>query len=195
MPEPEAQLVTRRRFLEFWWLVPVAGAFGFFAWFAQRSFNILFGKPAVGAPNFKPGQRLRVARASDLKTVGDAREFEYPVKLGSASASTPAILIRTVTLQPGGINVGGAHFLALSRVCTHLQCACTYITSPEVAAIAYKYRPAQNHPVLGCACHYSAFDPEQAGKSVSGPALKPLPRLQLEHQNGELFAVGLEPIS
>ena len=64
---------------------------------------------------------------------------------------------------------------------------------PEVAAIAYKYRPPENHPVLGCACHYSAFDPEQAGKSVSGPALKPLPRVQLEQRSGELFAVGLEP--
>lgn len=193
MSEPEAKLLTRRRLLEFWWLVPVAGAFGFFAWFAQRSFNILFGKPAVGAPNFKAGSRLRVARVSDLKTVWDARTFDYPVKLGSVSTSTPAILVRTNAPQAGGISVGGAHFLALSRVCTHLQCTCTYITSPEVAAIAYKYRPTQNHPVLGCACHYSAFDPEQAGKSVSGPALKPLPRVQLEHRNGELFAVGLEP--
>ncbi len=193
MSEPETRTITRRRLLEFWWVVPVAGAFGFFAWFAQRSFNILLGKPSVGAPSFRAGQPFRVARASDLKNVWDARSFDYPVKIGSATASTPAILIRTAAIQPGGISLGGAHFVALSRVCTHLQCVCTYITSPEVAAIAYKYRPPENHPVLGCACHYSAFDPEQAGKSVSGPALKPLPRLQLEARGGELFAVGLEP--
>lgn len=195
MSEPETNTITRRRLLEFWWVVPVAGAFGFFVWFAQRSFNILLGKPFVGAPSFKPGSRFRIARATDLKNVWDARSFDYPVRIGTSTARTPAILIRTSAPQPGGISVGGAHFLALSRVCTHLQCTCTYITSPEVAAIAYKYRPPENHPVLGCACHYSAFDPEQAGKSVSGPALKPLPRVQLEVRGDEVFAVGLEPVS
>lgn len=195
MSQPESNAITRRRLLEFWWLVPVAGAFGFFAWFAQRSFRILLGKPAVGQPHFKAGASFRVARAGEFKNAWDAKIFDYPIKLGSSRASTPAILIRTATPEPGGISVGGAHFLALSRVCTHLQCTCTYITSPEVAAIAYKYRPPQNHPVLGCACHYSAFDPAQGGKSVSGPALKPLPRLQLQERSGELFAVGLEPAS
>ena len=58
--------------------------------------------------------------------------------------------------------------------------------------MAYKYRPEFEHPVLGCACHFSAFDPEMAGKSVSGPALLPLPRVQLLVQNSEIFAVGLE---
>ena len=193
MSEPEPRAITRRRLLEFWWVVPVAGAFGFFAWFAQRSFNILLGKPSVGAPSFRVGQPFRVARVSDLKNVWDARSFDYPVRIGNTIASMPAILIRTAAPQPGGIRIGGAHFLGLSRVCTHLQCACTYITSPEVAAIAYKYRPPENHPVLGCACHYSAFDPSLAGKSVSGPALKPLPRLQLEVRGSEIFAVGLEP--
>jgi arsenite oxidase small subunit len=101
-------------------------------------------------------------------------------------------LERTSKPQLGGITVGDQHFLGLSKICTHLQCKCDLVRDPEMAALAYKFRPDQGQPLLGCACHFSAFDPEQAGASVGGPALKNLPRLQLEHRNGEIFAVGIE---
>lgn len=194
MNEPNPpKTISRRRLLEYWWIAPVAGVFGFFAWFLLRSYNILLGKPdPASTPTFTTGAALQVARVNELEQPGAAKAFEYPVKLGQNQASVPAMLIRTMEPQPGGLTVEGKHFIALSRVCTHLNCTCEYITNPEIAAIAYKFRPKQNHPVLGCACHYSAFDPEQAGRSVSGPALKPLPRFQVQARGQMLWVIGYE---
>ncbi|MEY4529383.1 MAG: hypothetical protein RLZZ156_104 [Deinococcota bacterium] len=177
--------LTRRKILEHWWLAPVAAVAGFFTWLGIRSWNILIGKPNPSStPKFIPAPKVRVARISDFPQVWDAVEF----KLGT----TPAILVRVQKPQIGGISVLGKHFIALSKNCTHLKCLVEYIKNPEITAMAYKYRPEFEHPVLGCACHFSAFDPEMAGKSVSGPALSPLARVQLMLQNTEIFAIGLE---
>lgn len=178
-------MFSRRKLLENWWLAPVAGVAGFFVWFGIRSWSILVGKPMpVTLPRFRAVARVRIARVSDFGQVWAAKNFQI--------GKTPAILMRVQKAQAGGISVGGVHFIGLSRVCTHLGCVCESIKNPEITAMAYKYRPEFNHPVLGCACHFSAFDPELAGKSVSGPALQPLPRVQLEAVGQELFAVGLE---
>jgi Rieske Fe-S protein len=178
--------MNRRKLLEYWWTVPVAAAGGFFAWFGLRSYNILLGKPAPSkTPVFKPLEPVPVATLTEFPTLWSAKPFKQ--------AGTPAILVRVKEPQPGGITPQpDLHLLALSRVCTHLGCTCEYIKNPEVAQMAYKYRPEFNHPVLGCACHFSAFDPELAGKSVSGPALNPLPRVQLEARGDEIYAVGRE---
>jgi arsenite oxidase small subunit len=184
--------ITRRNILEYWWLAPVAAAAGFFGWFGIRSYNILLGKSAPGPAKFNSGSRIRVGSVSEFAKVWTSKQFDYPVKLGSSIGKTPVLVIRTTQAQAGGISVGDQHFLGLSRICTHLNCVCDLVRDPEVAALAYKFRPDQGQPLLGCACHYSAFDPEQAGASVGGPALKNLPRVQLEHRNGELFATGIE---
>ncbi|MFN3265535.1 MAG: Rieske 2Fe-2S domain-containing protein [Deinococcales bacterium] len=178
-------MLPRRKLLEYWWVAPVAAVAGFFGWLGVRSFNILVGKPApVKNPTFKPVAKVAVARVAQFPELWDAVEF----KLGS----TPAVLVRVQAAQEGGLSIQGKHFIALSRDCTHLRCVTEYIKNPEITAMAYKYRPEFKHPVLGCACHFSAFDPELAGKSVSGPALKPLPRIQLEHRGNQIFAVGIE---
>jgi arsenite oxidase small subunit len=178
-------MLPRRKLLEYWWLAPVTGVAGFFTWLGLRSYNILVGKPAPSqTPQFKPMPRVMVASVSRFGTLWDATEF----KLGT----TPAILVRVQAAQAGGLTVGDKHFVALSKECTHLRCNTEYIKNPEITAMAYKYRPEFKHPVLGCACHFSAFDPELAGKSVSGPALKPLPRIKLELRGEEIFAVGIE---
>ena len=185
--------ITRRRLLESWWVLPVGGTAAFFAWLGVRTYNIRFGKPAPSAePRFTGGAAHRVASAASLEKVWDAAEFAYPVRVGTVDAETPAILIRVPEAQPGGLSANGAHFLALSRVCTHLNCTCAYIRDREIATVAYNYRPEEDTPILGCACHFSAFDPARAGASVSGPALKPLPRLQLERRGPDLYAVGTE---
>jgi arsenite oxidase small subunit len=182
MPESD---VTRRKVLEYWWLAPIAGVLGFFGWLTMRSWNILIGKPAPSnTPKFTKLERVNVARVDEFPELWSAKE----IKIGS----TPAIVVRVKEAQPGGLSVSSSHFIGLSKICSHLRCNCEYIRNPEIAAMAYKYRPEFAHPVLGCACHFSAFDPELAGKSVSGPALEPLPRVQLEVKNGQLFAVGLE---
>lgn len=192
MADTKLKKITRRNFLEYWWIAPVLGASGFFAWFGIRSYRILAGKTPPGTPNFQTGNKFKIARVSDLQKPGDAKQFDYPVNIGSSTQSLPAILIRVSTPQPGGLSQGGTHLIALSRICTHQNCTCDFITKPEIASMAYKYRPPAGNPILGCACHFSAFDPEKAGESVSGPALKPLPRLQLELRSGDVFAVGLE---
>ncbi len=192
MADIEPTTISRRKLLELWWIAPVLAAGGFFAWFGIRSYRILLGKTAPGTPNFQTGDKYRIARVTDLKKPGEAKTFDYPVKIGSSTQALPAILIRVSKPQPGGLSQGSRHFIALSRVCTHQNCTCDFIVKPEIASMAYKYRPPEGTPILGCACHFSAFDPEKAGESVSGPALKPLPRLQLELQNNDVFAVGLE---
>jgi arsenite oxidase small subunit len=186
--------ISRRNILEYWWLIPVGAAATFFGWFGIRSYNILLGKSAPGTAKFNLGLRIRVGAISDFSKVWTSKEFEYPVKLGSSFGKTPVLVIRTVKPQLGGITVGDQHFLGLSKICTHLNCECDLVRDPEVAALAYKFRPDQGQPLLGCACHFSAFDPEQAGASVGGPALKNLPRVQLEHRNGEIFATGIESV-
>jgi arsenite oxidase small subunit len=192
MSDLEPQKISRRNLLELWWIAPVLGAGGFFAWFGIRSYRILLGKTPPGTPNFQAGDKFKIAQVTELKQAGDAKLFDYPVKIGSSTQALPAILIRVSTPQPGGLSRGNEHFIALSRVCTHQNCTCDFIVKPEIASMAYKYRPPAGNPILGCACHFSAFDPEKAGESVSGPALKPLPRLQLKLQKSEIFAVGLE---
>ena len=186
--------ISRRNILEYWWLLPVGAAATFFGWFGIRSYNILLGKSAPGAAKFNSGSRIRVGATSDFPKVWASKEFEYPVKLGSSIGKTPVLVIRTTKAQLGGITVGDQHFLGLSKICTHLNCRCDLVRDPEVAALAYKFRPDQGQPLLGCACHFSAFDPEQAGASIGGPALKNLPRVQLEHRNGELFVTGIESV-
>jgi arsenite oxidase small subunit len=186
--------ITRRNILEYWWLAPVGAAAAFFGWFGIRSYSILLGKSAPGVAKFNPGSSVRVGSISEFVKVWASKQFDYPVKLGSSIGKTPVLVIRTTQAQSGGISVGDQHFLGLSRICTHLNCVCDLVRDPEVAALAYKFRPDQGQPLLGCACHYSAFDPEQAGASVGGPALKNLPRVQLEHRNGELFATGIESV-
>jgi arsenite oxidase small subunit len=192
MADLEPKTISRRNLLEYWWVAPVLGAGGFFAWFGIRSYRILLGKTPPGTPNFQAGDKHQIARVSDLQKPGDAKQFDYPVKIGTSSQSLPAILVRVSKPQPGGLSLGSTHFIALSRICTHQNCTCDFITKPEIASMAYKYRPPAGNPILGCACHFSAFDPEKAGESVSGPALKPLPRLQLELRKNDIFAVGLE---
>ncbi len=192
MANTELKKISRRNLLELWWIAPVLGASGFFAWFGIRSYRILAGKTPPGTPNFQTGNKFKVARVSDLQKPGDAKQFDYPVKIGSSTQALPAILIRVSTPQPGGLSQGNMHLIALSRICPHQNCTCDFIVKPEIASMAYKYRPPAGNPILGCACHFSAFDPEKAGESVSGPALKPLPRLQLELRSGDVFAVGLE---
>ncbi len=192
MSDLEPKKISRRNLLELWWIAPVLGAGGFFAWFGIRSYRILLGKTPPGTPSFKAGNTFKIARVTDLQKPGDAKPFDYPVKIGSSTQFLPAILIRVSKPQPGGLSRGNTHLIALSRVCTHQDCTCDFITKPEIASMAYKYRPPAGNPILGCACHFSAFDPEKAGMSVSGPALKPLPRLQLAFKNNDVFAVGLE---
>lgn len=178
--------LSRRALLERWWVVPVAGTlgtFGYMGWYASR---VTFGKRAAGEPDFGAGAAVRVAGTGDLGELWAEVTFGY--------AGRPCVALRVPGPVPGGLSVGGTHYVAYSRVCTHLGCPVNLVRDPEVLAFAYNYRPPgdEEHPQLGCPCHYSVFDPLRAGQAVFGKANGPLPRVRLEVRGGELYATGIE---
>jgi rieske iron-sulfur protein len=62
--------------------------------------------------------------------------------------------------------------VAYSAICVHTGCDVT------------GWDP--NHELLQCPCHYSTYDPKEAGKVVSGPAPRRLPALPLKIADGRL---------
>jgi Rieske Fe-S protein len=75
-------------------------------------------------------------------------------------------------------------------VCTHL--GCTVYLNRDLSGIDFAFNFRTTHPDLTCPCHLSIFDPTRGGEAVSGPAVRPLPRVQLELRGDALVAVGLE---
>ena len=47
-------------------------------------------------------------------------------------------------------------------------------------------------PSLVCHCHLGVFAPDRQGVAVSGPAMRPLPRIRLELRDGQVLATGVE---
>lgn len=179
--------LTRRALLERWWVLPVAGTLGTFGYLGYYATRVLRGRRGVGAEAFVAGPAARVAARSDLAEVWAERTFSY--------GGRPCTLLRLPGPVAGGLSVGGAHYAAFSRVCTHLGCSVNLVRDQEVLAFAFNYRPPQGerHPQLGCPCHYSVFDPLRAGESVFGKAASPLPRVRLEARGVDLYATGIEP--
>jgi arsenite oxidase small subunit len=178
--------LTRRDLV---WAIPSVITAGFFGWLGWRSYYIQFLKKPVSTPVWVSGPRMPVGSLKKFKTLWSFSYFGYPMNGGSL----PAVLFRTPLPVLGGISLRGQHFIALSRVCTHMGCTVNFIDNPELGAIAYNYRT--DHPFLGCPCHFGAFEPLQAGRAVYGPPSKPLPRLRLEASGHNLFVTGLESSS
>ncbi len=78
----------------------------------------------------------------------------------------PCILVRT----------GTDAYVAYSQKCTHLSCAVYY---------------SKDENRLECPCHKGFFSITD-GSVLAGPPARPLPRVVLERQNGELVAVRME---
>ena len=85
--------------------------------------------------------------------------------------------------------------LSTSRVLVMEELTGRTLSDPEVLAFAFNYRagPQDQHPQLGCRCHYSVFDPLKAGEAVFGKANGPLPRVRLELRGTDVYATGIEP--
>lgn len=66
--------------------------------------------------------------------------------------------------------------VAYGQLCSHLSCA--VIPLPEKGE-------------LHCPCHNGFFE-LQEGRPIAGPPRRPLPRIQLEERNGEVYATGVE---
>ncbi len=174
--------VTRRRLLEFWWALPVTatvGALGYMGFYAAR---VTFGKRAARAPDYQTKPPERVARPEQLGADWSSLNFTF--------AGTPCVLLRLPSPAPHSLTLAGRHYAAYSRVCTHLGCAVNVQRDLDVVAFSFNYRA--DHPMLGCPCHFSLFDPLKDGDVAIGKALYPLPRVRLEARAGALFATGLE---
>jgi ubiquinol-cytochrome c reductase iron-sulfur subunit len=98
----------------------------------------------------------------------------FPKGAERMKISSPLILIK---LAPGLIRERRAWapegILAFSKICTHAGCAIALYRNPLFD------RAEPNHALV-CPCHYSTFDPAQAGKVLFGPAGRPLPQLPLQ---------------
>lgn len=66
--------------------------------------------------------------------------------------------------------------VAFSQLCTHLSCAVV---------------PKMEEGVLHCPCHEGYFD-LRTGRNIQGPPPRPLPKIHLEVQGDDVYAVGVE---
>jgi len=181
----------RRAFLNWLWRLPVVLAIGGGAVGLYEAVRIHFEKDTPAAhPVFAPRPHHLVAGAAAFGAVWDAVPFELP-----GDHPIPAIVVRLPAAIPGGLEVpagngGSAHLAGFSRVCTHM--GCTVYLNTDLSAIQFAFNYQSRHPDLTCPCHLSVFDPERAGEAVSGPAVRPLPRVQLALQGSNVVAIGLE---
>lgn len=74
------------------------------------------------------------------------------------------------------IRVDERTLVAYSQECTHLSCAVV---------------PRVKEGVLHCPCHEGYFD-LLTGRNIAGPPPRPLPKIQLEIEGDDVFAIGVE---
>jgi len=102
------------------------------------------------------------------------------VRIGSARGLSPgdSLLFRYPTDEDPCILVclAADRLVAYSQVCTHLSCAVVH-------------RPGEG--ALFCPCHHGVFS-EGDGRPTAGPPSRRLPRVRIEQDGDDLFAVGVE---
>ena len=74
------------------------------------------------------------------------------------------------------MRTGTDSYVAYSQKCTHLSCAVFY---------------TRERNRLECPCHQGYFSIAD-GAVLQGPPQRPLPRVVMEIEGGQLFAVGME---
>jgi ubiquinol-cytochrome c reductase iron-sulfur subunit len=185
--EQSGSRFTRRR------LVKVAGtgavgALGLAALTPALSLGPVFANDALLRTPWKRGRRL-VDEGGRPLAAGEVTEESfftaYPEGANREQFGAPLVLVRLPLEQirerrdwaPQGI-------VAYSKICTHAGCAIALYRKPTFADVEPK-------PALVCPCHYSTFDPADAGKVLFGPAGRALPQLPLlVDPGGHLRAAG-----
>ena len=172
----------KRKLIQWLWRIPVIAAMGGAAYAAYEVYFHLNRLKANPNPEFNNAEAEKIAELSQFKEPWDSFEFSFQ--------SSPAILVQLPQAISGGLSYQDQHFAAFSRFCTHQGCIVSLNKNLEAIAVAFNYRTTE--PTLTCQCHFSAFSLTQAGQAVSGPAVKPLPRIRLELRENTLYATGLE---
>jgi ubiquinol-cytochrome c reductase iron-sulfur subunit len=185
--EQSGSRFTRRR------LVKIAGtgavgALGLAALTPALSLGPVFDNDALLRTPWKRGRRL-VDEGGRPLAAGEVTEESfftaYPEGANREQFGAPLVLVRLPLEQirerrdwaPQGI-------VAYSKICTHAGCAIALYRKPTFADVEPK-------PALVCPCHYSTFDPADAGKVLFGPAGRALPQLPLlVDPGGHLRAAG-----
>lgn len=179
-PKPDE---GRRRFISWLWRLPVLAALGGGAWGAWRYYSVHYQRlPVNPDPQFTEHEPRQVALLSELEETWAAVEFVY--------ANLPAIALSLPEPAGGGVSRDGLNLVAYSRICTHEGCPVQLSRDTEAVAFAFNYR--SESPSLVCHCHLSVFAPNRDGVAVSGPAMRPLPRIRLELDGERVLATGVE---
>ena len=109
-----------------------------------------------------------------------ARAVAERVKVGSLSAL--ALGSAAVFAYPGEhdkcilVRLDDGSVVAFSQACTHLSCAVI---------------PKLKEGIFFCPCHEGSFD-LRTGRNIAGPPPRPLPRILLETEGDDIYAVGVE---
>jgi Rieske Fe-S protein len=168
--------------IQWLWRIPVIAAVGGVAYAAYEVYFHLNRLPANPKPNFVDSEATKIADINQFNEPWDSLEFSF--------ATGPGILVQLPQPIAGGLSVGNQHFAAFTRICTHQGCIVSLNKNLEAIAVAFNYRT--DEPTLTCQCHFSAFSLTRSGQAMSGPAVKPLPRIRLELRGQTLYATGLE---
>lgn len=135
----------------------------FFRFLTLASGGLALGSTAIaGFATFS-----RNDRSMDRQLVGKATDLQpgQSMNFNYPRASDLCILI----------HLTGGEFVAYSRRCTHLSCP-------------VNYEPDKNR--IYCPCHNGVFDVID-GSVKQGPPPRPLPKIILERQGDDLYAVGI----
>lgn len=131
---------------------------------------LALGSLTIAGANFVVAGIPHIVRASQTPRTRIALASAIPpgksMLFSYPTQEDPCILVR----QHNG------DVVAYSQVCTHLSCAVIH-KEPE--------------NTLFCPCHNGFFTVEE-GRPYAGPPTRPLPRIRLEQQGDEIFAVGVE---
>lgn len=124
--------------------------------------------PAPIVSDLLPYPRLKLAALSDLSS-------------GVINTTYPDVNSPVVVLKLGAKTVGGVgpdeDIVAYSGLCTHMGCPTSYDPATKIFA---------------CPCHFSHFDAAADAMLINGPATQHLPRLTLEVDGQDLYAVGVQ---
>lgn len=181
--QPEQADEGRRRFISWLWRLPVLAALGGGAWGAWRYYSVHYQRqPANPVPEFTGHEPQLIAQLDEFAEPWSAVEFVY--------AQLPAIALHVPEPTGGGVSADGINLVAYSRICTHEGCPVQLSRDTEAVAFAFNYR--SDSPSLVCHCHLSVFAPQREGVAVSGPAMRPLPRIRLAVEERQVLATGVE---
>jgi Rieske Fe-S protein len=182
--------LNRRSFLKLLLGVPLLGAV---VLFVSPVFRYLkptaapFPHGLTGKPDAPSRVRDIAFSLSDFPEPWTVQEFVFeqrnPIytKEGAQINKIPGFLLRIP-----GKDAAKPEFVCYSRICPHMGCIFQYVPEPEEAAKGFNYRPPSGDPVFACPCHLSVFDPQEAGKVVSGPAPRPPRHFEFEVKGDQI---------